>query len=137
MIPFTQYLMPDGRKSPQEIDRPPDIEALAHAFIARGGAFECEMLRTGQVSFTAVAMLDGERQDIAIAVADNGPAVLDAVDKIVREAAAFQQDGPIIQCPDCPARCRNPETMREHAFNAHGVDGYMRMVEAIEKMEAG
>lgn len=39
---------------------------------------------------------------------------------------------PIIQCPDCPARGRDPDSMRLHAFEMHGHDGVRRMADAIE-----
>jgi hypothetical protein len=92
-IPFTQYLRPYGRPIDESIERPPEIEQLAQQFIAAGGRFEAEVLTTGHVSLTAAMMVDGETgdggemQDIAIRVVDNGPAVLTAVDELVREAA--------------------------------------------------
>jgi hypothetical protein len=86
-IPFTQYLLPDGHPRPVVVDRPPDIEALAQRFIALGGSYECEMLTTGEVSFTAVSDIGGEQQDVAIEVCANGPPVLDAVDAVVRRSA--------------------------------------------------
>jgi hypothetical protein len=88
-VPFTQYLLPHGRATPVMVDRPPEIEALALRFIARGGLYECEMLTTGEVSFTAVFDIDGEQQDIAIEVCANGPPVLAAVDSVVRKSVAM------------------------------------------------
>jgi len=90
-IPFTQYLLPHGRRREETTERPAEIEALAQAFIDSGGAFECEVLTTGHVSLTAVHELDGERQDIAIRVCANGPVVLEKVDELVREAAAWSE----------------------------------------------
>ena len=89
MIPFTQYLRPDGRRTPVEIDRPPEIETLAHEFIDRGGYFECEELTTGHASLTA-GHPDAEQGDIAIEVVKNGPAVPDAVDRLVKTAHAWK-----------------------------------------------
>lgn len=51
-IPFTQYTLPDGKKSEVSIDRPPEIYDRAMAIIAAGFHFECEKLRTGQSSLT-------------------------------------------------------------------------------------
>lgn len=85
-IPFTQYLLPDGRTRPQWIDRPPEIETLAAKFIAAGGRYECEMLTTGEVSFTAV--LDDDDPPIAIEVCDNGVDVPAKVDQLVRHSVA-------------------------------------------------
>jgi hypothetical protein len=89
VIPFMQYLRPNGRRVPVEIDRPAEIEALAQEFIARGGYFECEELSTGHASLTA-GHPDAEESDIAIEVVRNGPAVPDAVDRLVRTAHAWR-----------------------------------------------
>ena len=59
-IPFTQYLLPNGQRRAQQIDRPADIESLAEKFIASGGRYECEVLTTGHVSFTAVNVMVGQ-----------------------------------------------------------------------------
>jgi len=70
-IPFTQYLLPNGRITRINIERPKEIEELAHRFIHSGGRYECEILTTGMVSITAVKKVDGEEQDVAIAVGQN------------------------------------------------------------------
>jgi hypothetical protein len=88
-IPFTQYLRPHGRKRAEEIDRPPEVEALAARFIAAGGRYECEELTTGHVSLTAVYQVDGEDRDVAIEVCANGPAVPERVDKLVRSSVEW------------------------------------------------
>lgn len=85
-IPFTQYLRPNGRRTEVSIRRPPEIEEMAYAFIKKGGRFECEELTSGDASLTAVFGLDGEEDDVAIEVVPNGPAVPDAVDRLVRKA---------------------------------------------------
>lgn len=69
-IPFTQYLLPTGQKRGELIDRPPDIEVMAHRFIASGGRYECEILRTGE--------------DVAIVICNNGPEIPGKVDELVR-----------------------------------------------------
>ncbi len=89
-IPFTQYLRPDGRQKPVNIEMPDDIEELAFRFIARGGWFEVEHLSTGHASLTACQIVDGEPDDIAIRVVENGPAVVPAVAALVREAAEWK-----------------------------------------------
>lgn len=86
-IPFTQYVLPHGRKREETIERPAEIEALAQKFIDAGGRYECEVLTTGEVSFTAVFCdEDGDEQDVEIEICANGPAVRDAVDAIVRKS---------------------------------------------------
>lgn len=84
-IPFTQFMLPDGHRKRVEIDRPEHIEAIAHDLISQGVRFECEMLRTGEVSFEA---LDSDDNSLAMEVCGNGPQVLEAVDRLVSEATA-------------------------------------------------
>lgn len=83
MIPFTQYLRPDGRKKETGIERPEEVEALAHSFIEAGGKFEAEVLSDGQVSLTACQEIDGEWQDVAIEICANGPGLPETVDRLV------------------------------------------------------
>jgi hypothetical protein len=83
-IPFTQYLLPNGRKRDAEINRPAEVEEIAQRFIASGGRYECEVLRTGHVSLTAVKNDD----DVEIVVCANGPGVGEKVDELVRKSAA-------------------------------------------------
>jgi hypothetical protein len=81
-IPFTQYMMPDGRRVPQWCDVEPEVAAKAGKIIARGFVFECEVLRTGDVSLT---ITDPGEGDLDIRVVPNGPAVPDAVKSLVME----------------------------------------------------
>jgi hypothetical protein len=87
-VPFTQYLLPNGRTRVIHIDRPPEIETLALEVMERGGRFECEILTTDEVSVTCVGEVDGEEQDVAIEVCFNGPEVPNAVDRVIRAAHA-------------------------------------------------
>jgi hypothetical protein len=94
MINFTQYLLPNGRREPRTIDRPAEIEAIAQRFIDSGGKYECEVLRTGQVSLTAVKRVNGEEQDVAIVLCANEPDKIGpSVDKLVRESEPFIDGG--------------------------------------------
>lgn len=86
-IPFTQYVLPDGRQRSISIERPANVADLATRFIERGGRFEAEVLTTNEVSLTAVKDVDGEPEDIAIRICANGPGIEDAVDSLVREVA--------------------------------------------------
>jgi hypothetical protein len=92
-IEFTQYLRPDGRKRTVEIDRSPEVEALAAAFIAAGGRYECEELTTGHVSLTAYFVVDGEGQDVVLELCRNGPAVPEHVDKLVKRSVEWLEKG--------------------------------------------
>lgn len=91
-ISFTQYMRPDGRKVPVSIEMPDEIEALAHVFIESGGWFEVEHLTTGHASLTACHIVDGEPDDIAIRVVQNGPPVVQAVEELVREAVSWRPE---------------------------------------------
>lgn len=88
-IQFTQFLRPDGRRVPVEVERPEEVEQLAKWFVDGGGWFEVEELQTGHASLTACAVVDDEPDDIAIRVVMNGPAVPNAVDDLVREAVQW------------------------------------------------
>lgn len=87
-IPFTQYVLPNGRQREESIERPAEVEAIADRFIEAGGRYECEVLTTGHVSLTAVKEVDGEDQDVEIIVCDNGPEIPNKVDELVRRSAA-------------------------------------------------
>lgn len=87
-IPFTQYLRPSGEPREESIDRPPEIEALALEAYKRGVRFDAEVLVDGMVSLTAMF----EDDALAHEVVPNGPAVIDAVDRLVRCAAERLQE---------------------------------------------
>lgn len=99
-IPFTQFLMPDGRQVPVMISRPAEIEQQARAIIERGYTFEIEMLRTGEVSMEIIKrvppFIDQDDEVIASELCHNGPTageslgVPEAVDRMVKAAEAFK-----------------------------------------------
>lgn len=83
-IPFTQYLMPDGRKSPVTIDRPQPISDLAESIIAKGYRFECEMLSDyATISLT----ISDDDADHDIEVCPNGPEVPVRIDAMITRFA--------------------------------------------------
>lgn len=83
-IPFTQYLMPNGRQSPVTIDRPQDIATKAFAIIERGYRFECEMLSDYCTVSLTIANDDDDHE---IEVVPNGPEVPIAIDRMVKRFA--------------------------------------------------
>lgn len=87
-IPFTQFLMPDGRRDQVTIQRPAEIEEQAHAIIARGFGFEIEILTTGQISMEICSPETAKKDAVVLTheICRNGPEVLESVDKMVREA---------------------------------------------------
>ena len=89
MIPFTQYMLPDGRKKDTGIERPAAIEALASKIIEAGFRFEAEVLGTGSVSLTIVGQNEeGEEDDLDIEVVENGPEVREAIDRMIMRFAS-------------------------------------------------
>jgi len=88
-IPFTQYLLPDGRRIRIEIDRPEDVERKAMALIEFGASFESEVLSTGHVSIECVRPSvygSNNPTTFALVICPNGEAVPDAVDRLVERA---------------------------------------------------
>lgn len=79
-IPFTQYLMPNGRKSPVTIDLPDDIAAKAQAIIERGYRFECEMLSDYSTVSLTISNYDDDHE---IEVCKNGPEVPQRIDAMI------------------------------------------------------
>lgn len=82
-IPFTQYVLPDGRRRQTSIEVAADVAEKAGSIISRGLRFECEVLSTGHVSLT---IFDPEEEDdVAIEVLPNGPGIREAVEAMVRD----------------------------------------------------
>jgi len=94
MIQFTQFLMPDGRQKKVEIERPEETEQLATELHEAGHRFEIEMLTTGEISMTVET--DGKNGEEIVRshqICNNGPAVPESVDTMMREAYADWQSG--------------------------------------------
>lgn len=85
-IAFTQFLRPYGERRPMEIDRPKPIEDAAKMLVASGCRFDIEELTTGQISMTCEH--DSMEGALAHEICNNGPPVLDAIDRLVRDAVA-------------------------------------------------
>ena len=90
-VVFTQYLRPDGRQKKVWITRSAEIVALANRLIGAGYHFDIEELRDHTVSMTCEPNTTTDDEDdapIAIELVPNGPDVLEAVDRLIRAAAA-------------------------------------------------
>ncbi len=87
-IPFTQYILPHGRKQAISINCRANIEEKAKRIIEKGYCFECEVLTTGEVSLTITNDEDG---DIAIEIVPNSLAVPIAVEALITK---FQEATP-------------------------------------------
>lgn len=87
-IPFTQYLLPDGRKRAVKWEcTSHEQEIKARALLDAGAIFECEMLQIGNVSLTCeLKDNEGEMQTLAHEICENNPQVVDAVARLVEAA---------------------------------------------------
>lgn len=76
MLPFTQYLLPDGRIREIRMPCPPEAEGDARTLLAVGARFEAEILSTGHVSLTVEhpAWEADDRGPVAIELCTNDPA---------------------------------------------------------------
>jgi hypothetical protein len=86
-IPFTQYLLPDGRKRQVKIDVP-EAQEKADEIIRAGLRFECEMLSDYiTVSFTITGFdpAAGEEMDLAAKLCSNGPHVPEVIAGMIRD----------------------------------------------------
>jgi hypothetical protein len=89
-IPFTQYLLPNGRRKSVSIEMDDAVSAFADALIAKGYRFEIELLSNlDTVSMTVVDPSDSG--DIAMVLCENGPAIPSAVAKLVRQATEYDE----------------------------------------------
>lgn len=84
-IPFIRRV-PSGRRSCQEITRPPKIEEMAAEFIDHAGRFLIEILPSGQVHLMAIIDLAKGCTKVAEEFCDNGPDLPEAVDRLVTVA---------------------------------------------------
>ena len=88
-IPFTRYMLPNGRRVQTEIDMPAETEKKARYLIEQGCYFDIEMLQTGMISMTC------DRGDdlISIQVCENGPPVVEAVLALIEDSHKIALDG--------------------------------------------
>jgi hypothetical protein len=80
---FTQFMFPDGRRKPNSIKMPEDVEALAHDLEGAGWRFEIECFPDSQVVHADCC--DAE-EPLASGVCPNGEQVPIMIEAMVREA---------------------------------------------------
>ena len=86
-VPFTQYLLPNGRTQCVTIKRSEEIAKKAKELIKNGFMLEVEILRTGQVSMTCeYPHPEYGRVAIAHIICANGPEVPKYVDELITKA---------------------------------------------------
>lgn len=84
-VPFTQYLMPDGRKRDTSIAMPIDLKPMVDKILNAGYRFEIEMLTTGEIS---MEVADPVTEDsLAMEICKNGPEVPISTESLIKEAA--------------------------------------------------
>jgi len=86
VIPFTQFVRPNGRQRPTFITRPAEIEARAKAIVALGYVFEIEELTTGEASMEVVHAQT--KAVLCHGLCKNGPAIPATVDDMINHAYA-------------------------------------------------
>jgi hypothetical protein len=82
-VHFTQFLFPNGRRAPVEIDMPPEVEAKAEELRKAGWSFETECFPDTQIVHADCCDDDDVLAD---EVCSNGPDVLVMVERLVRKA---------------------------------------------------
>jgi hypothetical protein len=88
LIPFTQYLLPDGRKKFIEFEcENEEVYNKAKELLSLGYSFDAEILSTGIVSFTCLK--DNEDDEIiGITLAENDKDVIRAVYELINDVYA-------------------------------------------------
>lgn len=81
---FTQFHLPFGRSTDEQIDVSPATERIASILLQRGYRFEIELLRTGEVHLDCC---NNEHQLWNI-IRPNGPGMREAVEQLVAQAYA-------------------------------------------------
>lgn len=89
LIPFTQYLRPNGRKKNISIEVDQATGDMAKELINAGARFEVEELRTGLVSLECInTNVDEDDYMFCLSsqLVPNGPGMKEAVAELVSEA---------------------------------------------------
>lgn len=87
-IPFTQYMLPNGRQRRYVIDMPEPVEEAARVLIAKGYHFDIEILTTGMVSMTC----EKGEECTAIEICSNDEQVPVHVEKLIRTATELEEN---------------------------------------------
>ena len=88
LIPFTQYLRPNGRTRDVKWEcTTHEQEIKAQALLDLHAVFECEQLSTGEVSLTCeIKGNDGEMHTLAQVISENNEIIVQAVASLVEQA---------------------------------------------------
>lgn len=84
-IPFVRQF-PDGKKSLVDFHCPPEVEAIACEFIARGGMYIIEELPDGKVGLAASLSVNRFQTYVENEVTDNGPGLPIVAQQLIRNS---------------------------------------------------
>jgi hypothetical protein len=91
-IPFTQFLLPNGKQREQfYTTENKEVYDKAMQIISAGFRFEVELLTTGHASATIGGLQqfdeddEPEMQDVAFVIAANGPPLVEKIERMIME----------------------------------------------------
>lgn len=116
-IPFIRGYQ-DGRRRVSEITRSEGVETQAHVFLAKGGRYLCEVLKSGQAHFFALIDLKDEEtgemepRNVCAVTCDNDQETGEAVDWLVNESIKYIPETPksLIKVPTAKEKRRLTRT---------------------------
>lgn len=83
-LPFVRQF-PNGRRGLSTVEVADDVGHMGKKFIALGGAYVCEILPSGYARIAAcVQGEDGKQIDVEQDACENGPNLIEAVERLVR-----------------------------------------------------
>lgn len=86
-IPFTQFLLPDGRKRETGFTCNPEYDEKVQTLLDAGASFEAEILGMGNVSLTVeIEDRHGEHCTLAHELSENGPEIMQKVHLLIDRA---------------------------------------------------
>lgn len=90
-IPFIRQFQ-DGKKSLVDFSCPPEVEAIAVEFIARGGMYIIEELPDGKVGLAASLNVGEEQKYVECEVTENGPGLPIVAQQVIRNSLRHLDD---------------------------------------------
>ena len=86
-IPFTQFLLPDGRQRKTSFECPIGLENKVTQLLDAGSSFEVEMLQAGLISLTVeFEKPNGEIETLSHEISSNDLQIDNAVVKLINNA---------------------------------------------------
>jgi hypothetical protein len=86
-IPFTQFLLPDGRRREVTFDCDSKYDKKVQSILDSGATFECEILGMGNVSLTVeFENPNGEHVTLAHELSENSPEIVGKTETLIINA---------------------------------------------------